>query len=225
MSSTVLLLPLFFLKRVFFSFSQAAPVATLPSALFVSDIRSVQVGRTRFSRCCYLIIDLCSPLFEENWARHCRSHLNSAVELGCSDRNSLGCGAHRFVAIAQRFVHLSAHPQPMQQYRQLSGHRNYRSFFPIFPSTLCKLQSPSPQITVCSKGPQNVMRSLHQHGSQIPVSFFADVLEDHSDLAAAALVAAFLTELARWSGRAAGYAQEDDITLIALDFERIPFSR
>jgi hypothetical protein len=27
-----------------------------------------------------------------------------------------------------------------------------------------------------------------------------------------------------WSGRAAGYAQEDDITLIALDFERNPFS-
>src|ERR1700675_4579168 len=30
--------------------------------LFLSDCRSVQVGCTRFSRCCYLIIDLCSPL-------------------------------------------------------------------------------------------------------------------------------------------------------------------
>src|ERR1700726_4781116 len=28
----------------------------------LSDCRSVQVGCTRFSRCCYLIIDLCSPL-------------------------------------------------------------------------------------------------------------------------------------------------------------------
>src|SRR5437899_5190142 len=51
----------------------------------LSDCRSVQVGCTRFSRCCYLIIDLCSPLFEGNWSRHCRSHLISAVELGCSD--------------------------------------------------------------------------------------------------------------------------------------------
>jgi hypothetical protein len=30
----------------------------------VSDDRSVQVGRTRFSRCCYLSIDLGSPVFE-----------------------------------------------------------------------------------------------------------------------------------------------------------------
>jgi hypothetical protein len=46
-----------------FPWSQAASVATLPSALFfLSDCRSVQVGYTRFSRCCYLIIDLCSPL-------------------------------------------------------------------------------------------------------------------------------------------------------------------
>jgi hypothetical protein len=29
------------------------------------------------------------------------------VELSCSDRNSLGHGAHRFSAIAQWFVHLS----------------------------------------------------------------------------------------------------------------------
>jgi len=36
---------------------------------FVSDIRSVPGGRSRFSRCCYLIIDLCSPFFEGNWAR------------------------------------------------------------------------------------------------------------------------------------------------------------
>jgi hypothetical protein len=33
-----------------FLLSQAASVATLPSALFVSDCRSVQVGCTRFSR-------------------------------------------------------------------------------------------------------------------------------------------------------------------------------
>ncbi len=31
----------------------------------LSDGRSVQVGCTRFSRCCYLVIDLCSPLRRE----------------------------------------------------------------------------------------------------------------------------------------------------------------
>jgi hypothetical protein len=45
-----------------------------------------------------------------------------------------------------------------------------------FSSSLCKLPSPSPQITVFSKRAQNVMRSLHHHGSQIPISFFADLL-------------------------------------------------
>ena len=44
-------------------------------------------------------------------------------------------------------------------------------------------------------------------------------------LAATPVLAAFLTELARWSGRADGGAQEDNITLIAVDFEQIPFSR
>jgi Phage integrase family len=46
----------------------------------------------------------------------------------------------------------------MEQYCQLSSHGNYRSFLGIFSSSLCKLQSPSPQITVFSKRPQNVMR-------------------------------------------------------------------
>jgi hypothetical protein len=70
-------------------FSQAAPVAILPSALFVSDIRSVQGGCSRFSRCCYLIIDLSSHRFGESRAPELgRSHLDSAVELGCPDRNS-----------------------------------------------------------------------------------------------------------------------------------------
>ncbi len=36
---------------------------------FLSDFRSVQVGRPHFSRCCYLIIDLGSPLFDGSWAR------------------------------------------------------------------------------------------------------------------------------------------------------------
>src|ERR1700722_10459935 len=69
-----------------FLLSQAAPVAILPSALFVSDIRSVQGGCSRFSRCCYLIIDLSSHRFGGSRAPGLsRSHLDSAVELVCLD--------------------------------------------------------------------------------------------------------------------------------------------
>jgi hypothetical protein len=74
---------LFLPKRESLPLSQAASVAILPSALFVSDDRSVQVGCTRFSRCCYLIIDLGSPLSRGVGPGLSRSHLNSAVELGC----------------------------------------------------------------------------------------------------------------------------------------------
>src|SRR6266404_9531091 len=143
----------------------------------VSDIRSVLGGCSRFSRCCYLIIVLSSHLFGGSRAPGVsRSHLDSAVELGCPDRNSLGHCPHRFLAIAQWFVHLSAYPQPLQQDRQLSSHGHDGSLLGIFSSSLRKLLSPSPQITVFSKRSQNVVRSLHHHGAQIPVSFFADAL-------------------------------------------------
>ena len=36
---------------------------------FMSDFRSLQGGRPQFSRCCYLIIDLGSCLFDGSWAR------------------------------------------------------------------------------------------------------------------------------------------------------------
>jgi hypothetical protein len=52
------------------------------------------------------------------------------ASLFCEEFFSLGHGAHRFVTVAQWFVHLSTHPQPMQQYRQLSRHRNNRSLGP-----------------------------------------------------------------------------------------------
>jgi phosphoserine phosphatase RsbU/P len=46
-------------------------------------------------------------------------------------------------------------------------------------------------------------------------------LETQSHLAAAPLVSASLAELARWSGKGDTAAREDDITLIAVDFERV----
>src|ERR1700680_5041561 len=167
-----------------FSFRESVPIQLSPPRSpsfhphsFVSEIRSVLGGCSRFHRCCYLISVLSSHCFCGSWAPGLsRSHLDSAVELSCADRNSLGHGAHRFLAIAQWFVYLSAYPQPMQQHRQLSSHCHDGSLLGIFSTSLRKLQPPSPQITVLSKRPQNVVRSLHHHRAQIPVSFFADAL-------------------------------------------------
>src|SRR5580658_1305500 len=162
----------FFFLRNQFLLSQAAPVAILPSALFVSDIRSVLGGCSRFRRCCYLISVLCSHLCGGSWAPGLsRSHLGSAVRI-----ETLSHCPHRLLTIAQGFVHLSAHPQAMEQYCQLARHGHYRSLLGIFSSSLRKLQPPSPQITVFSKRSQYVVRPLHHHGAQIPVSFFADFL-------------------------------------------------
>jgi sigma-B regulation protein RsbU (phosphoserine phosphatase) len=47
-------------------------------------------------------------------------------------------------------------------------------------------------------------------------------LEAHSDLSAAQFTSALLGEISRWSGHATGRRQEDDITLVALDFSGQP---
>src|ERR1700734_4153332 len=79
----------FFFLRISSYSAKPPPVAILPSALLVSDIRSVLGGCSRFSRCCDLISVLCSHLCGGSWARGLsRSHLDSAVELGGPDRNS-----------------------------------------------------------------------------------------------------------------------------------------
>jgi hypothetical protein len=88
----------------------------------------------------------------------------------------LGHFSHRFLGIAQWFVHLSAYPQPMQHYRQLSSHVHDGSLLFIFSDSLSQLPSLSPQITVFSTRSQNVVRSLHHHRKQIPISSFADAL-------------------------------------------------
>src|SRR6267143_4248064 len=52
---------------------------------WLSDCRSVHGGCSQFSRCCYLIIDLGFRLSMEVGPGLSRSHLISAVELGCLD--------------------------------------------------------------------------------------------------------------------------------------------
>src|SRR5258706_13886759 len=56
---------------------------------WLSDFRSVHGGRSQFSRCCYLIIDLGSRLSMEAGPGVGRSHLISAVWVGCSGNPSL----------------------------------------------------------------------------------------------------------------------------------------
>jgi len=96
----------FLLSVSLFPFSQAASVAILPSALFCERYSLGASWVFSFQWCCYLIIDLGSHRFCGSWAPGLsRSHLDSTVELGCRDRNSLGHFPHRFLTIAQWFVH------------------------------------------------------------------------------------------------------------------------
>ena len=101
----------------------------------LSDFRSVHGGRSQFSRCCYLIIDLGSRLSTEVGPGVGRSHLISAVELGCSNP-TLRHGAHHFVVVPQWFIDLSAYPQLVKQYCQLPSHSNHGSFLGILSSAL-----------------------------------------------------------------------------------------
>jgi uncharacterized protein (DUF952 family) len=48
-------------------------------------------------------------------------------------------GAYRFAIVAQWFIHFSAHPQLVQQDRQLARHGNDRSLLGILSSALGQL--------------------------------------------------------------------------------------
>jgi hypothetical protein len=74
----------FFLSVTLSPIGQAASVAILPSALFGERYSLGARWVFSFSRCCYLISVLSSHLFGGSWAPGVsRSHLDSAVELGC----------------------------------------------------------------------------------------------------------------------------------------------
>jgi hypothetical protein len=89
---------------------------------------------------------------------------------------ALRCGHHHtLLVIVQWLVHFSAHPQVMQQHRQLSGRGNDGSFLPASSATLGQPQAPTPQIAVGTERSQNMLRPLHQQRAQIGVAFLADV--------------------------------------------------
>ncbi len=107
-------------------------------------IRSVQVGRSRFSRCCHLICDLQFRFSGWNVGQAIdavtgtRLWLLSCIFLErfcfCFAVLSLrGCRNCRSAAVMQRVVHFSAYPQMVQQHRQLSSCGDNRSLLPLFP--------------------------------------------------------------------------------------------
>src|SRR6266478_3970779 len=64
-------------------------------------------------------------------------------------------GRRRRPAVAQRFVHFSAHPQAVQQHRQLPRHRHDRSLLGILAAALGQLQSPTLKIRIRAPPVQN----------------------------------------------------------------------
>jgi hypothetical protein len=65
----------------------------------------------------------------------------------------------RWAAVVQGLVHFSAHPQMMQQYRQLSCRDHDGSLLAVSSATLDQFQSPASQITVHPERTQNYHRS------------------------------------------------------------------
>src|SRR4029434_5881176 len=104
-----------------------------------------------------------------------RSHPNSAIgyqtELHC-----LSCllGRSRRLAVAQRLVHFPAHPQPVQQHRQLTSHRHHRTLLRILAPAGGQLQPPALQIRIRTAPAQNAVRRLHQQRAQVDIALLAD---------------------------------------------------
>ena len=70
-----------------------------------------------------------------------------------------------------------------------------------------------------------VLEAKNGAQEEFGLSRFLGFLEKQAHLAAAQLVSASLAELTRWSGKGESGAREDDITLIAVDFERLSPNR
>ena len=74
---------------------------------------------------------------------------------------------------------------------------------------------PGDRCLLYTDGLLEAMSATHEEFGKARVGNF---LEAQRGLTAARLAASLLEEVARWSGQAAGRRQEDDITLLVLDF-------
>src|ERR1019366_2978933 len=121
----------FLLSVSLFPFSQAASVATLRRELVQDLSQSPDLGgRARlfgYHLSSYFFAPvsffLPFPVFHREISSQDRPGTTIANSVApqpplfCRQLFTLGHGAHRFLAIAQWFVHLSTYPQPMQQHR------------------------------------------------------------------------------------------------------------
>lgn len=87
-------------------------------------------------------------------------------------------------------------------------------------ATYCALERPFRPGDRCVLYTDGIIEAKNAGQEEFGSTRFVRFLETQSHVAAASLVAALLSELTRWTGKAHGGAQEDDITLIAVDFER-----
>lgn len=89
-------------------------------------------------------------------------------------------------------------------------------------ATYCALERPFRPGDRCVLYTDGIVEAKNAAQEEFGSSRLARFLETQSHAAAGSLVAALLSELTRWTGKAYDGAQEDDITLIAVDFERVP---
>jgi serine phosphatase RsbU (regulator of sigma subunit) len=92
-------------------------------------------------------------------------------------------------------------------------------------ATYCSAELSFRPGTRCILYTDGIVEAKNSAHEEFGSSRLLSYVEDHSNLAAAALVAELFTELAHWSGRADGYPHEDDITLIVVDFEQFTSNR
>src|ERR1700756_4656145 len=85
------------------------------------------------------------------------------------------CCHRQSAAAVQWLVYFPAHPQMMQQHRQLSCRGHNRSLLTVSSAALRQFQSPAPKITVDAEWSQDMLRSLYQQRPQIRISLFTDV--------------------------------------------------
>jgi hypothetical protein len=137
------------------------------------------LGVSRFSGCCNLDVALLdSALADQELAQIPQSpELGDLVNLHPFYQNGFGlsCASNQRTTVPERIISFAAHPQLVQQHRQLARDRYDGSLLGPLSASFRHLQTPAAQITVDPKGTENVVRSLHQQAPHVAVAFFADV--------------------------------------------------
>ena len=86
-------------------------------------------------------IDSGSRFINSGPTLHNKSRGDCPLAFGLFPLGRLGCRRdRRRYCVVQRLIHLSTHPEPVEQHRQLPGHRYRRSLLRILPTTLAEPQ-------------------------------------------------------------------------------------